>query len=169
MNIQQNPQNPLIQQNQPFQNNNNNNNNNIYNNNNPNQIQQKPTTLNLLQPTKQDTKNIQKNQIGGNTNTTPNEIIKKSIVYGSIAFWLGKKSEENLTHKWCVYVRGNKNEDISYFVKEVIFTLHSTFENNVRTITKWPYELYASGWGEFDIKITIINSSLAQLVRAPDC
>jgi len=83
------------------------------------------------------------------------EIISKSIVYGSIAFWLGKKSEQNLTHKWCVYVRGINNEDISYFVKEVVFTLHSTFENNVRTVTKWPYELYASGWGEFDIKITI--------------
>jgi len=83
------------------------------------------------------------------------EIISKSIVYGSIAFWLGKKSEQNLTHKWCVYVRGNNNEDISYFVKEVVFTLHATFENNVRTISKWPFELYASGWGEFDIKITI--------------
>jgi YEATS family len=84
-----------------------------------------------------------------------NEIISKSIVYGSVAFWLGKKSEQNLTHKWCVYVRGLNNEDISYFIKEVVFTLHATFENNVRTITKWPYELYASGWGEFDIKITI--------------
>ncbi len=84
-----------------------------------------------------------------------NEIISKSIVYGSIAFWLGKKSEQNLTHKWCVYVRGINNEDISYFVKEVVFTLHATFENNVRTTTKWPFELYASGWGEFDIKITI--------------
>ncbi len=83
------------------------------------------------------------------------EIISKSIVYGSIAFWLGKKSEQNLTHKWCVYVRGINNEDISYFVKEVVFTLHATFDNNVRTITKWPFELYASGWGEFDIKITI--------------
>jgi len=83
------------------------------------------------------------------------EIISKSIVYGSLALWLGKKSEQNLTHKWCVYVRGINNEDISYFVKEVVFTLHATFENNVRTISKWPYELYASGWGEFDIKITI--------------
>lgn len=84
-----------------------------------------------------------------------NEIISKSIVYGSIAFWLGKKSEQNLTHKWCVYVRGINNEDLSYFIKEVVFTLHSTFENNVRTFKKWPYELYSSGWGEFDIKITI--------------
>ena len=108
-----------------------------------------PTSFNLLRPTKsQDSNFPQRN--------STNEIISKSIVYGSIAFWLGKKSEQNLTHKWCVYVRGNNNEDISYFIKEVTFTLHSTFENNVRTITKWPYELYASGWGEFDIKITII-------------
>jgi YEATS domain-containing protein 4 len=156
LNFQQNSQNPLlIQQNQPFPLSNNNINQTISHNKNP-------TCLNLLQTNKSnyDIKNFQKNPssatlINNNTNN-PNEIITKSIVYGSIAFWLGKKSEENLTHKWCVYVRGNNNEDISYFVKEVIFTLHSTFENNVRTITKWPYELYASGWGEFDIKINII-------------
>jgi YEATS domain-containing protein 4 len=164
LNIQQNPQNSIIiQQNQssfPSNNNNNNINTSISQN-------KKPTCLNLLQlnKTNNDLKNFQNNSSlinnnennkSDNNNNNPNEIITKSIVYGSIAFWLGKKSEENLTHKWCVYVRGNNNEDISYFVKEVIFTLHSTFENNVRTITKWPYELYASGWGEFDIKINII-------------
>jgi transcription initiation factor IIF auxiliary subunit len=82
-------------------------------------------------------------------------IITKPIVYGSIAFWLGKKAEESISHKWCVYVRGVNNEDISYFVKDVTFTLHSSFEQNVRTVSKWPFELYEGGWGEFDIKITI--------------
>ena len=84
-----------------------------------------------------------------------NEIIVKSIVYGSIAFYLGKKAEETNSHKWCVYVRGLNSEDISYFVKEVVFTLHSSFENHNRSVTTYPFELYESGWGQFDIIITI--------------
>jgi transcription initiation factor IIF auxiliary subunit len=84
-----------------------------------------------------------------------NLIITKQIIYGSVALWLGKKADDKATHKWSVYVRGVKNEDISYFIKEVDFTLHASFENNVRKVNKWPFELYEAGWGEFDIKITI--------------
>ena len=84
-----------------------------------------------------------------------NQIIVKPFVYGSVAINLGKKSKEEATHKWCVYVRGVNNENISNFIKSVQFTLHSTFPNNIRVITKWPFELYEMGWGEFDIKIKI--------------
>ena len=84
-----------------------------------------------------------------------NQIIVKPFIYGSVAINLGKKSKEASTHKWCVYVRGINNENISNFIKSVTFTLHSTFPNNVRTINKWPFELYEMGWGEFDIKIKI--------------
>lgn len=84
-----------------------------------------------------------------------NDIIVKPIVYGSVAFWLGKKADETVSHKWAVYVRGLNNEDISYFVKEVVFTLHSSFPNNVRVVNKFPFELYEVGWGQFDIIITI--------------
>ena len=84
-----------------------------------------------------------------------NQIIVKPFIYGSVAISLGKKSKENTTHKWCVYVRGVNNENISNFIKSVQFTLHSTFPNNVRVVNKWPFELYEMGWGEFDIKIKI--------------
>ena len=84
-----------------------------------------------------------------------NQIIVKPFVYGSVAISLGKKSKEDTTHKWCVYVRGVNNENISNFIKSVQFTLHSTFPNNVRVVNKWPFELYEMGWGEFDIKIKI--------------
>ena len=84
-----------------------------------------------------------------------NQIIVKPFVYGSVAINLGKKSKEESTHKWCVYVRGVNNENISNFIKSVQFTLHSTFPNNVRVVNKWPFELYEMGWGEFDIKIKI--------------
>ena len=84
-----------------------------------------------------------------------NQIIIKPFIYGSVAINLGKKSKEEATHKWCVYVRGVHNENISNFIKSVKFTLHDTFPNNVRVINKWPFELYEMGWGEFDIKIQI--------------
>lgn len=84
-----------------------------------------------------------------------NNIYVKPIVYGNVSFWLGKKATDEITHKWCVYVRGNNNEDISSVVKEVSFTLHASFHNHVRMVTKPPFELYESGWGEFDIKIHI--------------
>ena len=84
-----------------------------------------------------------------------NQIIVKPFIYGSVAIYLGKKSKEEATHKWCVYVRGVNNENISNFIKSVQFTLHTTFPNNVRKINKWPFELYEMGWGEFDIKIKI--------------
>ena len=84
-----------------------------------------------------------------------NQIIVKPFIYGSVAINLGKKSKEEATHKWCVYVRGVNNENISNFIKSVKFTLHNTFPNNVRVVNKWPFELYEMGWGEFDIKIQI--------------
>ena len=84
-----------------------------------------------------------------------NQIIVKPFIYGSVAISLGKKSDKKTTHKWCVYVRGVNNENISNFIKSVQFTLHSTFPNNIRVVNKWPFELYEMGWGEFDIKIKI--------------
>ena len=84
-----------------------------------------------------------------------NQIIVKPFVYGSVAISLGKKTKGDITHKWCVYVRGVNNENISNFIKSVQFTLHNTFPNNVRVVDKWPFELYEMGWGEFEIKIKI--------------
>ena len=84
-----------------------------------------------------------------------NEIIIKPFVYGSVAFFLGKKSHEDISHKWCAYVRGVNNENISNFIKEVHFILHTSFQNHIRKVDKWPFELYEVGWGEFDIKIKI--------------
>ena len=84
-----------------------------------------------------------------------NSIFVVPIVYGTCAFWLGKKADETVSHKWCIFVRGNNSEDISSVIKEVSFTLHTSFTNHIRTISTPPYELYESGWGEFDIKITI--------------
>merc|ERR1711991_114112 len=45
--------------------------------------------------------------------------------------------------------------DISYFISKVEFILHPTFLNHVRVVTKPPYEVVETGWGEFEIKIRV--------------
>lgn len=77
------------------------------------------------------------------------------IVYGNVAFWLGKKASEYQSHKWTVYVRGATNEDLSVVVKRAVFQLHSSFNNPTRVVESPPFELSESGWGEFEIAITL--------------
>ncbi|EPS71197.1 hypothetical protein M569_03561, partial [Genlisea aurea] len=77
------------------------------------------------------------------------------FVYGNIAFWLGKKATEFVSHKWTVYVRGATNEDLGVVIKRVVFQLHSSFNNPTRVVDSPPFELSESGWGEFEIAITL--------------
>lgn len=79
----------------------------------------------------------------------------KPFFYGSAAFFLGQRDESPHTHSWTVYVRGFDNEDLSYFIKKVAFTLHVSFQNNVREIDSPPFEVTETGWGEFPIQIRI--------------
>ncbi|KAJ4962902.1 hypothetical protein NE237_022841 [Protea cynaroides] len=81
--------------------------------------------------------------------------ISVPIVYGTISFWLGKKANEYHSHKWTVYVRGATNEDLGVVIKRVVFTLHPSFSNPTRAVESPPFELSESGWGEFEIVITI--------------
>ncbi|XP_065865212.1 transcription initiation factor TFIID subunit 14b-like isoform X2 [Euphorbia lathyris] len=91
-----------------------------------------------------------------NLNKKPKDLeISIPIVYGNISFWLGKKANEYQSHKWTVYVRGATNEDISMVIKRVVFQLHSSFNNPTRVIDSPPFELSESGWGEFEIAITL--------------
>ncbi|CAL5036571.1 unnamed protein product [Urochloa decumbens] len=77
------------------------------------------------------------------------------IVYGTISFWLGKKASEYHSHRWTVYVRSANNEDLSVIVKRVVFQLHPSFQNPTRVVEQPPFELSESGWGEFEIAITL--------------
>ena len=84
--------------------------------------------------------------------------IEKPFVYGTAAFWLGKQPASDTathSHRWTVFVRGLDNDDLSYLIANVTFTLHSSFTNPVRTITQPPYEVTETGWGEFAIAIAI--------------
>lgn len=54
------------------------------------------------------------------------------VVFGSIAFWMGKKAEEHATHRWTLFVRGPNDEDLGCFVSKVIFSLHPSFAAPLR-------------------------------------
>lgn len=82
-------------------------------------------------------------------------VICAPLVYGSIAFWLGKKGTESATHKWTLFVRGPSDEDLSYFIEKVVFKLHPSFSQPVREITTPPFEVTEKGWGEFEATIRL--------------
>eukprot|EP00249_Psilotum_nudum_P003283 c16676_g1_i1 orf=492-1307(-) len=77
------------------------------------------------------------------------------IAYGTIAFWLGKKADEYHSHKWTVYIRSASNEDLGPVIKRVVFQLHPSFNNPTRVVESAPFELNETGWGEFEIGITV--------------
>ena len=82
--------------------------------------------------------------------------VVKPIVYGNVAKYFGKKREEDgHTHQWTVYVKPYKNEDMSSYVKKVHFKLHESYANPNRVVTKPPYEVTETGWGEFEVVIKI--------------
>eukprot|EP00808_Paulinella_micropora_P015446 g60265.t1 len=89
-------------------------------------------------------------------------VIEKPFVYGSMSFWMGPEAEETHSHQWHVYVRGLDNEDMSYFIKRVSFTLHESFKNHIRSVETPPFQVTEMGWGEFDIKIQIFFHDLRE-------
>lgn len=88
--------------------------------------------------------------------STSSVCIIKPIVFGNIARYFGKKREEDgHTHQWTVYVKPFKNEDMSTYVKRINFKLHESYINPNRVVTKPPYEITETGWGEFEVVIKI--------------
>lgn len=77
------------------------------------------------------------------------------IAFGSIAFWLGRKADDELTHRWTLFLRGPNGEDLSYFVSKVVFTLHPSFAQPVREILEPPFEVTEMGWGEFEASMRL--------------
>lgn len=82
--------------------------------------------------------------------------IVKPLVYGNTARYFGKKRDEDgHTHQWTVYVKPFKNEDMSTYIKKIQFKLHESYANPLRVVTKPPYEITETGWGEFEVIIKI--------------
>jgi YEATS domain-containing protein 4 len=77
------------------------------------------------------------------------------IVYGSLAYYLGKKAQESQTHEWTLFLRGPNHEDLSPAISKVVFQLHPSFAEPTREILSPPYSVTERGWGEFEAGINI--------------
>jgi YEATS domain-containing protein 4 len=92
------------------------------------------------------------------------------ITYGNIAFQLGKNRTGSATehsHRWTVFVRGAANQDISYAVSKVVFTLHPTITDHIREVTAPPYQVSETGWGSFEVGIAIHLRGFDPATTAP--
>nr|ACO11108.1 YEATS domain-containing protein 4 [Caligus rogercresseyi] len=92
----------------------------------------------------------------GSSGRRKGTLIVKPIVYGNVSRHFGKKREsDGHTHDWTVYVKPYNNEDMSNYVKKIQFKLHDSYPNPNRIVTKPPYEVSETGWGEFEVQIKI--------------
>ncbi|SAL98328.1 hypothetical protein [Absidia glauca] len=83
--------------------------------------------------------------------------VSRPIYYGNTATPItGKKpSDSDHTHQWTVMLKGLGNDDLSYYIRKVVFKLHETYPNPLRTVEQPPFELTETGWGEFEIMIKV--------------
>ena len=80
----------------------------------------------------------------------------KPIVFGNISKQFPKKREsDGHTHEWTVYFKPYDNEDMSNYIKKVQFKLHESYANPNRVVSKPPYEVSETGWGEFEVQVKI--------------
>lgn len=94
---------------------------------------------------------------------TKNTTAYLPIVYGSLAFFLGKKkADEHNTHEWTLFLRAANQEDLSPVISKVVFQLHPSFAQPTRELTEPPYEVTERGWGEFEAQIRIHWKETAQ-------
>ncbi|XP_072378822.1 uncharacterized protein [Diabrotica undecimpunctata] len=78
------------------------------------------------------------------------------LVIGNVSKWI-QSLEDNTTHKWMMYVRGEKdNPDISHIVDKVVFHLHPSYKpHDIVEVRESPFHLSRRGWGEFPLKVQI--------------
>lgn len=85
--------------------------------------------------------------------------ISRPFLYGNTAEPLGNNKTPEMpvdhTHKWTIFVRDPNGQDLSKFIKRVVFKLHDTYPNPSRSIEQEPFEVTETGWGEFEITIKI--------------
>jgi len=85
--------------------------------------------------------------------------VLKRIIVGNISKWIPPDWREDASsHKWTVYVRGDKDENanISTFVNKVRFFLHPSYcPNDIVEVTSYPFHLSRRGWGEFPLRVQL--------------
>ena len=78
---------------------------------------------------------------------------------------LKDKTVNDYTHDWEIWVKNPNDGKIENFLEKAVFTLHPTFDNNIRTVTRAPFRIADQAYGTFPIKIdlyfkVIINHSV---------
>lgn len=68
---------------------------------------------------------------------------------------LKRKTKENFTHKWTVYLRGKDGAKIEHCISRVVFQLHESFQNPSRVITEPPYQVKELGYAGFELPIEV--------------
>ena len=68
---------------------------------------------------------------------------------------LKDKTVDSYTHDWEIWVRNPNDGKIENFLEKAVFTLHPTFENHIRTVTRAPFRLTDQAYGSFSIKIDL--------------
>lgn len=83
--------------------------------------------------------------------------VKKRIVVGNVSKWISEDLREGeSTHKWMVYVRGDKDSPELPQVEKVTFTLDPSYHpHQVVEVSQPPFHLTRRGWGEFPLRIKI--------------
>jgi YEATS domain-containing protein 4 len=86
------------------------------------------------------------------------------IIIGNKSTSLSEKKSEN-THEWVCYIK-SVDTDLSSLLEKVSFKLHESFQNPLRTVSEFPFEIKESGWGEFEIQIKLHfrNSNIKPLL-----
>ncbi len=83
---------------------------------------------------------------------------KKRFVVGNVSKWIPPDDRDDMsTHKWMLYVRGDKDHpDVSDVVDKVRFLIHQSYHpNNSVDVTKPPFQLTRRGWGEFTARVQL--------------
>lgn len=80
--------------------------------------------------------------------------IKVRFLYGNTHALVEAAAGTENIHEWNAYVKAARPEAEKY-IDSVVFRLHPTFINPVRTIKRAPFEVKGLGWGYFTIPITI--------------
>lgn len=85
---------------------------------------------------------------------------KFTVIVGNVSKFLPahlRDEDDQFTHKWMVYVRGDKDSPcLDGIVKKVCFLLHSSYRpNDIVEVCNPPFHLVKRGWGEFQIRVQL--------------
>ena len=93
------------------------------------------------------------------TERLANVTVTKPIVLGTFSFLQqpGATEKAPSLYRWTVLLRSATDpcENLSYYIRSVEFTLHSTFTQPKRTVEQPPYQVTEVGWGEFEILVKV--------------